>query len=149
MNIDEGYGHKNDGLEPKYRVGFLYIFIKEMSRKIKGLAEVQIWISMNVYRGIGKKNDGLELKYRFGFAHIYIREISRKIMGLAEVQIWISLNVYRGIRKKNDGILLMYDRNKQKNHRIETKYRFGFAYILRRDTLPYPCTDCSILQIIS
>ena len=45
--------------------------MKEMSRKIMGLAEVQIWISMNVYREIGKKNDGLELKYRFGFLSMY------------------------------------------------------------------------------
>ena len=45
--------------------------MKEMSRKIMGLAEVQIWISMNVYRKIGKKNDGLELKYRFGFLLMY------------------------------------------------------------------------------
>ena len=75
-----------------------------MSRKIMGLAEVQIWISMNVYKGIGKKNDGSEPKYRFGFAYIYMKEISRKIMGLAEVQIWISLNLYRGIRNKNDGL---------------------------------------------
>ena len=84
-----------------------------MSKKIIGLAEVQIWISMNVYKGIGKKNDGSEPKYRFGFAYIYMKEIRRKIMGLAEVQIWISLNVYRGIRKKNDG--------------LELKYRFVFA----------------------
>ena len=42
-----------------------------MSRKIMGLAEVQIWISMNVYRGIGKKNDGSEPKYRFGFLLMY------------------------------------------------------------------------------
>ena len=41
----------------------------------------------------------------------------------------------------------MHERNKQKNHGIETKYRFGFAYILRRDTLPNPCTDGSILKI--
>merc|ERR1711947_42595 len=97
------------------RFGFLYISIKEMSKKIIGLAEVQIWISMNVYKGIGKKNhgfqpkyrfgfpiikngirqknDGLEPKYRFGFAYIYMKEISRKIIRLAEVQIWISLNV--------------------------------------------------------
>jgi len=67
--------------------------MKEMSRKIMGLAEVQIWISMNVYRGIRKKNDGSEPKYRFGFAYIYMGEIHRKIMGLAEVQIWILLNV--------------------------------------------------------
>ena len=84
-----------------------------MSRKIMGLAEVQIWISMNVYRGIGKKNDGSEPKYRFGIAYIYMKEICRKIMGLAEVQIWISLNIYRGIRKKNDG--------------LEPKYRFVVA----------------------
>ena len=64
-------GQKNDGLQPKYRFGFLYISMKEMSRKIMGLAEVQIWISMNVYREIGKKNDGLELKYRFGFLLMY------------------------------------------------------------------------------
>ena len=83
-----------------------------MSRKIMGLAEVQIWISMNVYSGIGKKNDGSEPKYRFGFAYIYMKEIRRKIMGLAEVQIWISLNVYRGIKKKNDG--------------LDPKYRFAF-----------------------
>ena len=59
---------KNDGLEPKYRFGFSYISIKEMSRKIMGLAEVQIWISLNVYKGIKKKNDGLDPKYRFVFA---------------------------------------------------------------------------------
>ena len=58
---------KNDGLKPKYRFVFVYIYVKEIRRKIMGLAEVQIWISMNVYREIGKKNDGLELKYRFGF----------------------------------------------------------------------------------
>ena len=55
--IKNGIRQKNDGLEPKYRFGFSYISIKEMSRKIMGLAEVQIWISMNVYKGIGKKND--------------------------------------------------------------------------------------------
>jgi hypothetical protein len=85
-----------------------------MSKKIIGLAEVQIWISMNVYKGIGKKNDGSEPKYRFGFAYIYMKEIRRKIMGLAEVQIWVSLKVYKGIRKKNDG--------------LDPKYRFVFAW---------------------
>ena len=58
---------KNDGLQPKYRFGFSYISMKEMSQKIKRLAKVQIWISLNSYREIGKKNDGLELKYRCGF----------------------------------------------------------------------------------
>ena len=42
--------------------------MKEIRRKIMGLAEVQIWISLNVYRGIKKKNDGLDPKYRFVFA---------------------------------------------------------------------------------
>ena len=60
MNIYIGIRKKNDGSELKYRFGFLYISMKEMSRKIMGLAEVQIWISMNIYREIGKKNDGLE-----------------------------------------------------------------------------------------
>ena len=59
---------KNDGSEPKYRFGFVYIYMKEIRRKIMGLAEVQIWISLNVYRGIRKKNDGLDPKYRFVFA---------------------------------------------------------------------------------
>ena len=44
------------------------IYMGEIRRKIMGLAEVQIWISMNVYKGIGKKNDGSEPKYRFVFA---------------------------------------------------------------------------------
>ena len=48
LNVYRGIRKKNDGLEPKYRFGFLYISIKEMSRKSMGLAEVQIWISMNV-----------------------------------------------------------------------------------------------------
>ena len=73
--IKNGIRQKNDGLEPKYRFGFSYISIKEMSRKIMGLAEVQIWISMNVYRlgfpiiknRIRQKNYGLEPKHRFGF----------------------------------------------------------------------------------
>ena len=67
--------------------------MREIHRKIMGVAEVQIWILLNVYRGIRKKNDGSEPKYRFGFAYIYMGEIRRKIMGLAEVQIWILLNV--------------------------------------------------------
>ena len=37
---------KNDGLQPKYRFGFSYISMKEMSQKIKRLAKVQIWISL-------------------------------------------------------------------------------------------------------
>ena len=61
-------GKKNDGLELKYRFGFAYIYMKEIRRKIMGLAEVQIWILLNVYREIRKKNDGLEPKYRFVFA---------------------------------------------------------------------------------
>ena len=64
-----------------------------MSRKILGLAQVQIWILLNVYRGIEKKNDGLQPKYRFGFDYIYMKEMNKKIMGLAEVQIWISVGV--------------------------------------------------------
>ena len=44
---------------------------------------------------------------------------------------------YSGIREKNDGwelkyrygLLLMHKGNDQKNHRIEAKYWFGFAYI--------------------
>ena len=44
------------------------LYINEISRKIMGLAEVQIWISLNVYEGIRKKNDGLDPKYRFVFA---------------------------------------------------------------------------------
>ena len=68
LNIEEGNGHKNDGLEPKYRFGFVYIYDEEIWRKIMWLAEVQIWISLNVYRGIRKKNDGLDPKYRFVFA---------------------------------------------------------------------------------
>merc|ERR1712121_434139 len=66
--IKNGIRQKNDGLEPNYRFGFSYISIKEMSRKIMGLAEVQIWISLNVYKGIKKKNHALDLKYRFVFA---------------------------------------------------------------------------------
>ena len=46
----------------------LPIYMGEIRRKIMGLAEVQIWISLNVYRGIRKKNDGSEPKYRFVFA---------------------------------------------------------------------------------
>ena len=61
-------GKKNDGLELKYRFGFAYIYMKEICRKIMGLAEVQIWILLNVYREIRKKNDGSEPKYRFVFA---------------------------------------------------------------------------------
>ena len=59
-------------LEPKYRLGFAYININEKSRKIMGLAEVQIWNSLNVYWGFRKKTDGLEFKYRFGFAYIFL-----------------------------------------------------------------------------
>ena len=55
-------------LELKYRFGFAYIYMKEIRKKIIGLAEVQIWILLNVYREIRKKNDGSEPKYRFGFA---------------------------------------------------------------------------------
>ena len=66
--IKNGIRQKNDGLEPKYRFGFAYIYMKEISRKIMGLAEVQIRISLNVYKGIKKKNDGLDLKYKFVFA---------------------------------------------------------------------------------
>ena len=72
MKVYRGIRKKNDGLEPKYRFGFVYIYMKEIRRKIMGLAEVQIWISLNLYRGIRKKNDGLEPKYRFGFAYIFI-----------------------------------------------------------------------------
>ena len=61
--------------------------MKEISRKIMGLAEVQIWISLNVYKGIKKKNDGLDLKYRFVFAE--------KLWVSAKVQIWISYNKER------------------------------------------------------
>ena len=68
MNVYRGIGKKNDGSEPKYRFGFAHIYMKEIRRKIMGLAEVQIWISLNVYRGIRKKNDGSEPKYRFVFA---------------------------------------------------------------------------------
>ena len=68
MNVYGGIRKKNDGSEPKYRFGFAYIYMKEISRKIMGLAEVQIWISLNVYKGIRKKNDGLDPKYRFVFA---------------------------------------------------------------------------------
>ena len=56
--IKNGIRQKNDGLEPKYRFGFSYISMKEMSKKIMGLAEVQIWISMNIHREIGKKMMG-------------------------------------------------------------------------------------------
>ena len=66
--VKNGITQKNHGLEPKYRFGFAYIYMKEIRRKIMGLAEVQIWISLNVYRGIRKKNDGLDPKYRFVFA---------------------------------------------------------------------------------
>ena len=52
-------GKKNDGLELKYRLGFL-----------------------SMYEGNQQKNHGIETKYRFGFAYIYIKEINRKIMGL-------------------------------------------------------------------
>ena len=48
MNVYKGIGKKNDGSEPKYRFGFAYIYINEISRKM-GMAEVQIWISLNVY----------------------------------------------------------------------------------------------------
>ena len=69
IEIYRGIRKENDGLELKYRFGFAYILcMKEICRKIMGLAEVQICISLNVYRGIRKKNDGLELKYRFVFA---------------------------------------------------------------------------------
>ena len=63
-------GKKNDGLELMYRFGFAYIYMKEICRKIMGLAEVQIWILLNIYREIRKKNDGLEPKYRFGFVYM-------------------------------------------------------------------------------
>ena len=43
------------------------IYVKEVSRKIMWLAEVQIWISLRNK----KKNDGLEPKYRFGFLSMY------------------------------------------------------------------------------
>ena len=61
MNIEEGNGHKNDGLEPKYRFGFLLMYEENK-----------------------QKNHGIETKYRFGFANIYINEINRKIMGLSQ-----------------------------------------------------------------
>ena len=65
MNVYRGIGKKNDGSEPKYRFGFAHIYMKEIRRKIMGLAEVQIWISLNVYKGIRKNKVGLDPKYKF------------------------------------------------------------------------------------
>ena len=66
--MDNRIRQRNHGFQPKYRFGFAYIYMKEIRRKIMGLAEVQIWVSLKVYKGIRKKNDGLDPKYRFVFA---------------------------------------------------------------------------------
>ena len=47
--------------------------------------------------------------------YIYINEISKKKSGVGWDTDLDILNVYWGIRKKTDG--------------LESKYRFGFAYI--------------------
>ena len=115
----QGKGQKNDGLQPKYRFGFLYISMKEMSRKIMGLAEVQIWISMNIYREIGKKNDGLELKYRFGFCWMYIEELGRKMMGQSQsTDLDLPIYIWGKYAEKSWGWL---------------KYRFGFYWMYKEE----------------
>jgi len=55
LNSYIGIKKKNDGLQPKYRIGFDYIYIREMNRKIMRLAEVQICILLNVYKGNRKE----------------------------------------------------------------------------------------------
>ena len=42
LNVYRGIRKKNDGLELRCRFGFAYINMKEIHRKITGLAEVQI-----------------------------------------------------------------------------------------------------------
>jgi len=54
LNADEGNRHKNDGLEPKYRFGFLLMY-KSISRKIIGLRRST---DLYLFKEMGRKMMG-------------------------------------------------------------------------------------------